>query len=62
MIIGDPYKFAVIIERVKDWNTTVDLNNGYFSLCVDGEIFPKYIINALLKTSSYNLANSLVFS
>ena len=59
MIIGDPYKFAVIFDIVNDWNLTLDDNNGSFSLCVDGKLFPKRIINAVIKTSLRDVLDTL---
>lgn len=29
MLIGDPYKFAVLFDRVKKWNPSLTDNNGF---------------------------------
>lgn len=39
MLIGDPYKFAVLFDRVKKWNPSLTDNNGFFALCIDGNYF-----------------------
>lgn len=50
MVIGDPYKFAIIIQEVKDWNSCEIFKNGVLLFCVDGEIYPKEILNATLSS------------
>jgi len=40
MIIGDPYKFTIIFDRVTAWNSSLSDNNGYFSFCIDRKVFP----------------------
>ena len=47
MLIGDPYKFAVLFDRVKKWNPSLTDNNGFFALCIDGKLFPDEIENAV---------------
>ncbi|MBR3919598.1 MAG: hypothetical protein IKJ59_12835 [Clostridia bacterium] len=59
MIIGDPYVFSVIFDRVKQWNSTQSDNNGFFALSVYGELFPKCIINAVVDTSLLEVWKSL---
>ncbi len=48
MIVGDPYKFAVITQEIKEWNTCNTFCNGVLLFCIDGEIFPKTIDTATL--------------
>ena len=48
MILGDPYKFAVITQEIKEWNTCNTFCNGVLLFCIDGEIFPKTIDTATL--------------
>lgn len=48
MLIGDPYKFAVLFDRVKKWNPSLTDNNGFFALCIDGKLFPDEIENAVI--------------
>lgn len=49
MIIGDPYKFSIFIKTIKEWNIDETFCNGVLLFCVDGNIFPKEIVNATLK-------------
>ncbi len=60
MLIGDPYKFAIIFDRVDAWNASLSDSNGYFSLCVDGKVFPEFAINSILSVSINDVRNSLV--
>ena len=60
MIIGDPYKFAIIFDRVAAWNSSLSDNNGYFSFCIDGKMFPDIALNAILSVSVKEVKNSLV--
>ncbi|GAB7128663.1 hypothetical protein JCM19000A_31710 [Silvimonas sp. JCM 19000] len=39
MIFGDPYKFAVIAEKVDPWSDK-DFRNGIFLFSIGGNIFP----------------------
>ncbi len=59
MIIGDPYKFAVLFDRVKYWNASLADNNGLFALCIDGKLFPDVVINAVVSVSTYDVKESL---
>ena len=43
MVIGDPYKFSIIFDRVDKWNMSINDNNGYLNLSIDSEIFPKTV-------------------
>ena len=45
MIIGDPFGFAVIVDRVDEWNVDCDFQNGYLAISLDGKLFPDYMIN-----------------
>lgn len=46
MIIGNPYKFAIIVERIPEWNKSDVEDNAHFAFCIDGQVLPKYIINS----------------
>lgn len=59
MLIGDPYKFAVLYDRVTDWNNTIKDNNGLFALCIDGKLFPNEVINAVVSVSIHDIKESL---
>lgn len=60
MLIGDPYKFAVLFDRVADWNNSIKDNNGLFALCIDGKLFPDVVINAVVSVSIYDVKESLI--
>jgi len=62
MIIGNPYKFAILFQRVDAWNRDLTDNNGAFALCIDGKLFPKFpndIINTIIPRSVYDIKDSL---
>lgn len=60
MLIGDPYKFAIIFDKVAAWNASLSDNNGYFSFCIDGKLFPEIAINAILSVSVNDIRTSLI--
>lgn len=49
MILGDPYKFSIIIDTIKDWNIDDAFSNGVLLFCIDGNFFPKEVATATLK-------------
>ena len=50
MVIGSPYNFFVICQIINEWNNDNTFNNGVLLFAIDGEIFPKEIINMSLNT------------
>lgn len=60
MIIGDPYKFAILFQRIETWNRNLTDNNGVFALCINGKIFPSEIINAIIPISIRDIKKSLI--
>lgn len=59
MILGDPYKFAIIIKTIKEWNLDEAFCNGILLFCIDGSIFPKEICTATLKSEIGPLRENL---
>ena len=59
MILGDPYKFAIIIKIIKEWNISEAFGNGVLLFCVDGSIFPKEIFTASLNSEINPLKEKL---
>ena len=59
MIIGDPYKFAVMFDRVNNWNPSLSDYNGFFALCIDGRLFPDEIENAVISAAVRDIIKSL---
>ena len=40
MVLGDPYKFAVLLHVIPEWNEDETWRNGLLMLFVDGWLFP----------------------
>lgn len=55
MIIGNPYKFAFLIERIPKWENS--WINGIMFVIVNGEIYPKEV-----RTTTFNSELSDVLS
>lgn len=49
MTLGNPYKFAVLIDPIDDWNIDKTFCNGLLLVCVNGVIFPHEIHTATLR-------------
>lgn len=52
MIIGDPYRFAFIIDLVPDWNPIESKGfvQGVFFMSIDGILYPKKITTTTLSS------------
>lgn len=48
MILGDPYKFAILSGMIDEWNIDHVFCNGILLFCVDGDIYPREIVTATL--------------
>lgn len=48
MILGNPYKFSIFINTIKEWNVDETFCNGVLLFCIDGNLFPKEIVTASL--------------
>lgn len=59
MVLGDPYKFSIIIDIIKEWNIDGAFCNGVLLFCVDGDFFPKAIVTATLKCEVQLLRENL---
>lgn len=60
MLLGDPYKFAIIMETIKEGDMVDDFwHNGVLLFCVDGAIFPKRILTAPLVSEIDSLKENL---
>lgn len=60
MIIGDPYKFAIVTSSIQEWNIDDTFGNGILLLCVNGKLFPKEIVTATLKCEIQILKEKLM--
>ena len=49
MIIGDPYKFAILSGGINEWNIDNTFCNGVLLFCVNGDIYPKEVVTATLQ-------------
>ena len=54
MLIGDPDKFAFLIEKVPEWNAG-GFVNGLLYVYVNGEMFPKELRTTTLSTDLFML-------
>ncbi len=59
MLLGDPYRFAVLAEVIPVWNVDETFGNGVLLLAVDGQFFPREIVTAPLKGELYWLQEKL---
>lgn len=59
MILGNPYKFAVFIKTIKEWNVDRTFCNGVLLFCINGSIFPKEILTATLNSEINPLKENL---
>lgn len=49
MIIGDPYKLAILSGVINEWNMDDTFCNGVLLFCVNGDIYPKEVVTATLR-------------
>lgn len=49
MIIGNPYKFAILSGGINEWNMDDTFCNGVLLFCVNGDIYPKEVVTATLR-------------
>ena len=59
MLLGDPYRFAVLAEVIPAWNADGTFDNGVLLLAVDGQFFPQEIVTAPLRGELYWLREKL---
>ncbi len=49
-----------MFERIAAWNVSSTDNNGIFTLCIDGRLFPNEVINAVVDVSVLDTKKSLM--
>ena len=59
MIIGNPYKFAIIVYPIKEWSSE-SLRNGVLLISIDGKLFPNEIFTSTLDVEYINLKETLM--
>ena len=42
MLLGDPYRFAFLIERIPEWEKT-GWKNGIMFVIINDDVYPKYV-------------------
>lgn len=53
MIIGNPYKFSIFVQEIKEWNPEgTSFRNGVLLFSIDGELFPKQVTTATLSSET----------
>lgn len=57
MIIGNPYKFAILIERIEEWETDL-WKNGIMFVIMNGELYPKEVRTTTYNSELPNILNS----
>lgn len=61
MVIGDPFKFAIFVQRISEWNHNHSFENGVLMLCIDGKLFPvDEVVNATLVVDVRELKENLL--
>ena len=55
MVIGDPYKFGFIIERIREWEASSTYQSGIVFLFLDNTIYPDTVRNTTLNVDLYHL-------
>lgn len=56
MLIGNPLKFAFLIERVQDWETD-DWKNGIMFVIVNDGIYPKEVRTTTFNSEIFDILN-----
>lgn len=54
MIFGDPFRFAILIQRIPEWSNA-DFNHGLFHFLIDGEFLPSDARASTLWVDVYSL-------
>ena len=55
MVIGDPYKFGFIIERIREWEASATYQSGIVFLFLDNTIYPDTVRNTTLNVDLWHL-------
>lgn len=55
MIFGDPYRFAIWVERIPQWSDSY--NNGFFYFFVNGNMYPEDIRTSTLDVDFYDITD-----
>jgi len=59
-IIGDPYKFSIFVNLIKEWSSdNFTWCNGVLLFCIDGALFPKIVTTTTLNSEITPLIENL---
>lgn len=56
MLIGEPYKFCFLIERIPEWENE-SFKNGMMFVCVEDSIYPDNVRTTTLNSELYSLTD-----
>lgn len=59
MIVGDPYKFAIITEFIPNWNTNNSWRNGIILFSINGKLLCNEIRTSTLNVDLYEFINNI---
>ena len=59
MVIGNPYKFSIMVDVVDEWNMDNTFNNGLLFMGIDGRLFLSKITNTALNAELFQLIKNL---
>ena len=59
VVIGEPYKFSVILQTIPEWNIDDTFCNGILLFGVNGDIYPSKILTATLTSEIQPLKEKL---
>lgn len=59
MVVGNPYKFAILYEKVTEWNIDDTFCNGILFYFLNGVMFPRQLTTATLSCEISRLQEKL---
>lgn len=59
MVVGNPYKFAILYEKVTEWNIDDTFCNGILFYFLNGVMFPRQLTTATLSCEILRLREKL---
>jgi len=58
MVIGNPYKFSIFVEKMNEWSNDA-YSNGLFLVCINGTLFPDEVFTSTLTIDVSELKENL---
>lgn len=59
MVIGNPYKFSIMVDVVDEWNMDKTFNNGLLFMGIDGKLIMPEISTSTLNCELFQLIDNL---